>query len=141
MTSPPALNTMKMGPGTLTFGATGSLMDVSAQVTKCATKWKANAGNDVTTLSGAVLPGDRNYTCQLAFTVHQDDLAAGGMTDWTYTNKGSQVPFTFTPKNGGRSIAGEITVDPIDTGGDVGARNTTDVTWDCVGEPVLADDL
>lgn len=137
----PTINAMKMGPGTLTFGETGSLMDMSAQVTKAATKWKANGAADVTTLSGAVLAGDREYTCQLAFTVHQDDLIAGGMTDWTWTNKGTQVPFTFTPKNGGRSVVGTVTVDPIDTGGDVGAKNTSDVSWDCVGSPELADDL
>lgn len=137
----PTLNAMKMGPGTVTFGETGSLMDISAQVTKCATKWKANASADQTTLSGAVMAGERDYTCQLAFTVQQDDLTAGGMTDWTWEHKGEQVPFTFTPKAGGRSVVGTITVDPIDTGGDVGAKNTSDVTWDCVGEPTLADDL
>jgi hypothetical protein len=36
---------------------------------------------------------------------------------------------------------GTCRVDPIDYGGDVGAKNTSDVTWDCVQLPELSDDL
>jgi hypothetical protein len=38
-------------------------------------------------------------------------------------------------------VTGTITLDPIDIGGDVGKKNTSDLTWDCVGEPELADSL
>lgn len=132
---------MKMGPGVLTFGATGAAVDVSANVTKCATKWKANADDDTVTLSGAVISGERTYTCQVAFTVYQDDMTAGGLIAFSWASKGQTVPFTFTPRSGGQSISGDIVVDPVDVGGDTNSKNTSDVTWDCVGEPVLADDL
>jgi hypothetical protein len=32
-------------------------------------------------------------------------------------------------------------VDPLDVGGDVGKKNTSDLKWACVGEPTLIDDL
>jgi hypothetical protein len=51
------------------------------------------------------------------------------------------VPFTFTPYAGGRSITGELKVGPLDVGGDVKKKNTSDLKWGCVGEPELVDDL
>jgi hypothetical protein len=72
---------MKMGPGLLSFGATGGAVDVSSIVTKCATKWKADADDDTVTLSGAVIAGERKYSCQLAFTAYQDDMSTGGLID------------------------------------------------------------
>jgi hypothetical protein len=132
---------MKMGPGLLSFGATGGAVDVSSIVTKCATKWKADADDDTVTLSGAVIAGERKYSCQLAFTAYQDDMSTGGLIDFSWSHKGQTVPFMFTPRNGGRSISGDVVVDPVDVGGDTNSKNTSDVTWDCVGEPDLADDL
>jgi hypothetical protein len=52
------------------------------------------------------------------------------------------VPFTFAPfGDAGRSITGELVVDPLDVGGDVGKKNTSDLKWACLGEPELVDDL
>jgi hypothetical protein len=34
------------------------------------------------------------------------------------------VPFTFQPYAGGRAITGELTIDPLDVGGDVEKKNT-----------------
>jgi hypothetical protein len=51
------------------------------------------------------------------------------------------VPFTFTPYTGGRSITGRLIVGPLDVGGDVSKKNTSDIKWACVGEPTLVDDL
>lgn len=134
-------NAEEMGPGTLTIGGTGSVLDMTAQVTKCKVGWKANAADSTKTLSGDTVGGGRSYTAQLTATVFQDDLGVSGMVDYSWAHKGDEVPFTFVPKTGGRGVAGTLTVDPIDVGGDVGAKNTSDLTWDCVGEPTLTDDL
>jgi hypothetical protein len=140
VTSPtPAVR--KLGPGTLTVGAVGSPIDFSARTTKASVTWKVDQSDDVLTLAGTTEAGDRTYTATLEATVYQDDLTAGGLIDYSWANKGSQVPFTFTPYAGGRSITGELVVDPLDVGGDVGSKNTSDLSWACVGEPDLVDDL
>jgi hypothetical protein len=131
---------MKMRQGTLTFGATGGV-DASTLITKASTKWKASADDPVEVLSGAMIAGDTTYTCQLTFTAYQDDMADGGLLAFSVTQRGTEQPFTFTPAAGGRSIVGTVRVDPIDVGGDVGAKNTSDVSWDCIGEPEFQDAL
>lgn len=131
----------EMGPGTLSIGAVGSVLDMTAQVTKCAVAWKADAADSAKVLSGATVGGGRSYSATVSITVYQDDLEAGGMVDYSWSHRGDEVPFTFVPRTGGRGVSGVLTVDPIDVGGDVGAKNTADITWDCVGEPELTDDL
>jgi hypothetical protein len=91
------VKTLKMGDGLLTIGSAGTALDFTAQVTKAVVKWKADAGDSVETLSGDTVAGDRGYSAQLAVTVYQDDLAAGGLIDRSWSEKGTQVPFTFEP--------------------------------------------
>jgi hypothetical protein len=103
--------------------------------------WKEDKVDDVPTLSGATIAGERNYTATLEAKVYQDDLQVGGLVDYSWSNKGAEVPFTFTPYSGGRSITGNLIVGPLDVGGDVDKKNTSDIKWACVGEPALVDDL
>lgn len=131
----------KLGPGTLTIGAVGTVLDFSGRCTKAAVTWKPATTADVTVLSGDVIPGDRTYDATLEATVYQDDLTVGGLIDYSWAHKGTVVPFTFTPYSGGRSITGTLTIDPLDVGGDVEKKNTADLKWGCVGEPELVDDL
>jgi hypothetical protein len=131
----------KLGPGTLVIGAVGTPIDFSGRCTSAAVTWKVNTSDDTVVLSGDVLAGDRTYTATLEATVFQDDLTEGDLIDYTWANKGSQVPFTYTPYAGGRSITGQVVVDPLDVGGDVEKKNTADLKWGCVGEPDLVDDL
>jgi hypothetical protein len=84
-------------------------------------------------LDGSTIAGDRTYTATLEATVYQDDLTAGDLIDYSWTHKGTQVPFTFTPYAGGRAITGQLVVDPLDVGGDVNKKNTSDIKWGCVG--------
>lgn len=142
MTSPTP-SVRKLGPGALAIGAVGSSVDFAPRCTSAKVTWKANTSDDVPTLSGDVVAGDRTYTATLEASVFQDDLypGVGGLVDWTWAHKGQQVPFTYTPYSGGRAITGELIVDPLDVGGDVGKKNQSDIKWDCVGEPDLVDDL
>lgn len=130
-----------MGPGTLTIGSVGSPLDLTAQVTACKVTPSADAEDSVTTLSGETLAGERSYTWALSGTLIQD-LTEEGMFDYTWANKGSQVPFSFTPSTAaGRTITGTVIVDPLELGGDVKTKNTTDFEWVVVGDPVLGTDL
>lgn len=135
------IKSYKVGPGTLTLGAVGSPVDLTAQVTSCTVKWNKDQADNVPVLSGEELSGDITYTASLAATVLQD-LSDDGLVDYTWTNKGDQVPFTFVPSSAtGKAISGVLVVDPIDVGGDVKTRPTSDLEWACVGEPTLGADL
>jgi hypothetical protein len=137
----PTPTVRKLGPGTLTVGAVGSPLDFSGRCTSVAVTWKVDTEDDVPLLSGGVEAGDRTYTATLEATVYQDDLSAGGLIDYSWSHKGAVVPATFTPYTGGRAITGQLVIDPLDVGGDVGKKNTSDLSWAFLGEPELTDDL
>lgn len=140
MTSPTP-TVKKLGPGVLTVGSAGAVVDFSSRCTSVQVTWKVDQSDATVVLSGATIAGDRTYTATVEATAFQDDLTAGGLMAYSWTNKGAVVPFAFTPYAGGRSITGELTVDPLDVGGDVDKKNTVDIKWECVGEPDLVDDL
>lgn len=144
MTTPPATPTptvRKLGPGVLTIGGPGAALDFSGVCTKASITWKVDQSDDVPTLSGATISGDRTYTATLEATVYQDDLTVGGLVDYSWAHKGTTVPFTFQPYSDSREVTGELTIDPLDIGGDVKKKNTSDLKWGCVGEPDLVDNL
>lgn len=144
MTSPTPTVRKLGGPGTpgvLTIGAVGAPLDFSGRCTSVKITWKVDTEDDEYVLSGEVLAGDRTYSATLEATVKQDDLTVGGLVEYSWSHKGQQVPFTFTPYDNGRAITGQLIVDPLDVGGDVNMKNTADLSWACVGEPTLIDDL
>lgn len=141
MTAPTPPPVRKMGPGLLTVGSAGSPQDISKRCTSVKIAWGVDAEDDTPVLSGDVEAGDRTYTATLEATVYQDDLRDGEFVSWSWQYKGEQFPFTFTPFTDGRSVSGIVLVDPLDVGGDVKKKNTSDIKWACLGEPELVDDL
>lgn len=143
MTAPAALTgtIAKIGPGALIVGAIGTAVDIATRCSSATIKWKKKADDAEQMLSGDDIAGDTTYTAQLTATVKQGDLSAGGLIAYTWTHKGQQVPFVYQPYGDGPAITGELVIDPIDAGGAVGTKPTSDLTWDCVGEPELVDDL
>jgi hypothetical protein len=141
VTAPTPPPVRKMGPGVLSVGSVGSPIDFSKRVTSVRVAWSVDAEDDTPVLSGDVEPGDRTYTATLEASVYQDDLRDGELIEFTWANKGTQQPATFTPFSGGKSITGEVIVDPIDVGGDINIKNQSDIKWAFVGEPELVDDL
>jgi hypothetical protein len=126
-----------MGPGTFSIGLVGTPLDLTAQVTSLKVTPSAEAEDSLTTLSGESLAGERTYTWTVSGTLIQD-LTEDGMFDYTWSNAGDQVPFTFTPSTAaGRDITGTLIVDPLEIGGDVKQKNTVDFEWAVVGQPVL----
>jgi hypothetical protein len=129
------------GPGTFSIGSVGTPLDLTAQVTALSVEFSEEVDDSVPTLSGESLEGEATYPATLTGTLIQD-LTDAGMFDYTWTNKGSIVPFTFTPSTAaGRSVTGSVRVAPLNLGGDVKKKNTTDFTWTVIGDPVLGDDL
>lgn len=145
------IKTTHLGPGILTLGA-GALA-VSGQITNC----RIEVSESVTTtdpipvLSGEELAGSEkvDHAYVLAGGLLQD-LDAGGVIDWSWTNKGTPQPFTFVPSTAaGRQVAGITTPVPITIGGDVtgtaakpGEPARADFSWRCKGgdvAPVFGD--
>lgn len=127
-----AVQSFKMGPGTLKLDTSGTL-DVSCQVVSCVVSCEENvdAGDDVDLLCGEVLEGDEDvtYSWTLEATLVQD-IAAAGVVDWSWTNKGVEKTFEFIPNTAGaRKITGTIVPVPISVGGEAKTRPTSDISW------------
>jgi hypothetical protein len=131
----------KMGNGQLIIGEVASPLDFSGRCTKASVTWKVDSTDDTEVLNGDVMAGDTEYSATLEVTIYQDDLRAGGLVDSSWDLKGTEAPFLFVPFEGGRGIAGVLRIDPIDVGGDVGKKNTSELKWMCIGEPQLVDDI
>lgn len=134
-----AVNTYKLGPGELTIGDVGSAQNISCQLTKCSIKWDKDAGDSVVVLCGDTVPGDTTYTAKLSGTMYQD-IGASGYLAYSWTNKGATMPFTFIPSTAqARKVTGSVVIDPLDLGGDVATKPTSDFELDIVGDPVLGN--
>lgn len=129
-----------LGPGSLVFGSTGSDLDISCQVTACKVTFDSDKEDDLPTLCGTTITGEKTYTAKLEFSAAQD-IEKDGMTDWSWTNAGKEVPVVFIPKEGETAtITGTVVVDPVEFGGDVKKRNISDAEWDFVGLPAFKPD-
>lgn len=136
----PAANVVKLGPGTLTVGATGSEVDFSCQVTAATVQADVNADDPTIVLCGDSVPGARTYDFHITGTLYEDLALADGIVYYSWAHKGESLPFTFTPVEElvGMSVAGTLIIDPLDVGGDeAGANMTSDFDWSIVGEPVI----
>lgn len=127
--------------GVLTFGSVGTSLDQSTQVKSCKVTPSVKKEDATRVLSGDTLAGDRTVTWTLAAKLVQD-LTDDGNIEWTWDHSGEDVPFTYTPSSAaGKSISGIVTIDPIEVGGDVGAKPDSDIEWTVVGDPTIAADL
>lgn len=127
-----------VGPGTLTIGASGSLQDFSAQATSVKLTPSVDNGDPINVLSGEQVAGDRSESFTLDGTFLQD-LGADSLTEWLFTNRGTEQPFVFVPSTAaGRQISGSLIVEAIDIGGDVKTKPTSDFSFVIVGAPAIA---
>jgi hypothetical protein len=130
-----------MGPGTFSIGEVGTPLDLTAQVSALTVEFSEEVEDSIPTLSGESLGGAADYPATLTGTLIQD-LTEAGMFDYTWANKGSEVPFSFVPSTAaGREVTGIVRVAPLNLGGTVKQKNTTEFTWAIIGDPVLADAL
>lgn len=129
----------KLGPGTLMLGGT---LETNLQVTAC----KLVPSENVTStdpkkvLSGDELAGSdtASYSFTLDGTFLQDLGAASGVVEWSWTNMGTEQPFTFVPNTAaGTSVTGTLVPVPLQIGGDdvEGEDLTSDFSWRVKGTP------
>ncbi|MFW9180588.1 hypothetical protein ACOI9H_01690 [Corynebacterium striatum] len=132
-----AIASYTVGPGTLTFTLGTPTQDISAQVTKAEIKPQVEKGDNLKVLSGESLAGDRSYSATLDVTLIQD-LAKSKIIDWSWSNAGKTATFTYKPSTAaGATITGPVVIDPIQIGGEVGSRATSDFSWDCPSLPTF----
>lgn len=132
-----AVQTYKLGPGELIIGS-GPGQNISCQITKAGIEWDKDSGDSVTVLCGDTVAGDTTYTAKLTGTMYQD-ISASGFLTWSWANKGTEQPFEFIPNTvSARKVTGTLVVDPLNLGGDVATKPTSDFELDIVGTPVIA---
>jgi hypothetical protein len=134
-------NSVRLGPGTLTFGETATVMDASCQLANGVVAWDKDADDPIRVLCGDTVAGNVTYSATLSGTFLQDLTVQDGLVNYTWINKGVTVPFEFVPNSdAGATVTGNVTVDPLDVGSDeeYGAVMDSDFEWDIVGEPVLS---
>jgi hypothetical protein len=132
---------VKLGPGLLSVGATGTPVDFTCQVSAARVEWAVDEGDDTVVLCGETVPGARTYSASLTATILSDlGLTPGpGIVEYSWTNKGTQQPFKFTPNTAAaKMVSGTVIVDPISIGGDeAGANMLSDFEWAIVGTPTI----
>lgn len=134
MTSPTRrTRSQKLGPGELIIGETGTTIDLSCQMTEVKIAWENDESDPVHVLCGGIVPGDDTFTATLEGVAYQD-MTETGIVEFSWNNKGAVVPFRFEPIDGA-NVVGEVKIMPIDLGGEVNVKNTSDLSWPCIGEP------
>lgn len=128
-----------LGPGKLTIGATGSLKDWSCQVSELSITFEKEE-ESIKVLCGDSVSSS-TYSATLEGTVVQDWHESTGFVKWSWDNKGETLPFVFIPDLAGKAqVKGHIIIDPINIGGEMMKKNTSDIKWQLAGEPTLTYD-
>jgi hypothetical protein len=129
--------TVKLGPGTLTFGETATAIDVSCLVNSFTIVATKDQGDSVTKLCGTVKTGVITYTYQGTGNLDTDVADPDGLFALSQLSPGTEVPFSFCPNTEGAPTAtGTVILDPLDFGGEeYGAILASDLALDLVGAP------
>lgn len=134
-----AVTAHKLGPGTLTFGETGTLREFQSQITNARWTPSVDQEDPIPVLSGEEIADDPDFTSVVAGTFLQE-YGSEALVKWCYDNKGTVLPFVFKPRDDSAlSINGQCQILPVEVGGDVKTRNTTDFEFPVIGEPVFDD--
>lgn len=135
-----AVKAHRLGPGTLHFGDTGTPTEFSSQTTNMRLSPSVNEEDPIPVLSGEEVDGDDSVDWVVAGSLLQS-FDKAGLIHWCYENRLQKVPFEFVPSNeesdyGWRGVAKIV---PLEVGGDVKTKNTTDFEFKCIGEPETFD--
>jgi hypothetical protein len=131
------LETIELGPGTLSIGGVGDEIDASALINNVKITASKTKTDDRTMLSGDVKPGVTTYTYALTGNLDTDVDDGSGLFALSQAEPGSVQPFAFTPNTDvGASAAGSLIVDPLDFGaGESGGPLQSDFEFALVGAP------
>lgn len=135
-----AARSRKLGPGTLTLGDTGSQISVANRMGSCSIEYEYDEEDNIPVLSGDEILGEDEESATLVATPYQD-YELDSILVYAEMNAGSVVPFVFTPvTEDALSWEGQVKVRRLNVGGEAKTRNTSELSWPCVGIPKLMDD-
>lgn len=127
------VNDSRLLKGTLTFGETGSTDAAEGQTTNLIIEQQDGDSEDQAyVLSGESVGGETTAgPWHITGTCIQDFDASPSLQQWSYVNRGTWQPFTFTPNDKATSptVTGEVYVKFLGLGGDVKVRITRDFDW------------
>jgi hypothetical protein len=129
--------TGELGPGTLTIGETGTLIDVSCLVNNAVISADKTEADATTKLCGTVRVGAITYDYTLSGNVDVDAGLSTGLFAMSQEHPGEEFPYVFTPSTAvGTTASGTLVIDPLDFGADeYGADLTSDFEFTLVGAP------
>lgn len=121
--------------GSLTFTVGGTEVDFSCQPTSVSITPEFGGEDDaVEVLCGDSLGSTAgNQTNSLEFTAIQDFVDPEGLVAWSWDHSLEIVEFAWTPNPEGPTYSGQVQVQALTIGGEVGSRVTSDATWPITG--------
>jgi len=131
---------VKLGPGVLKVGATGSEIDVSCQLNGGRITTNVDTADSITTLCGTVEPGAMSFDHEFTGNINVDiGAGAASLFALSWDSKGTEQAFEFIPNSAdGTKAVGTLMITPLDLGADeFGAPLASDFTWPIVGEPTF----
>lgn len=136
------IKSYSMEEGSLILGAAGAALDITAQVRDASVDFDENVEDDRPVLSGEKLAGKVTHPATLSGTVLQD-LSDDGIVEFTWANRGKQVPFSFVPDvDSAKAVTGVVRIKPLKVGGEAGEDGPeAEFEWACIGDPVLGANL
>jgi hypothetical protein len=130
-------DTYEYGPGTLTFGATGTEIDVSCQVNSLVITPSKEQGDSVTKLCGTTKTPAATYTYTMTGNIDHDLTDPDGLWALSQLSPGSEVAYVYVPNTTADvEASGSVLIDPMGFGGDeYGTVMASDIEWICTGQP------
>lgn len=126
-----------LGPGTLSFGESGTLKQFAAHTTATSLVPSYSDGDVLDLLDGSQEREADEETWAIEGTIRQQ-LEIEALEDWCLEHAGEDMPFTFTPNTDvAKSYTGTCTVRAINIGGDVKTKNTSDFSFPLNGRPTI----
>lgn len=127
----------KLGPGHLKFGSTGSEQEFGSMTTATSIEPDIKEEDPVPMLDGSNYVEQGEILGTLKGTFYQD-YTMEGLTAWTWTNGGKNMPFEFRPRNDSDMIIkGSCMIKPVKVGGDPNKANTADFEFTLTSRPVM----
>jgi hypothetical protein len=111
--------TVKLGPGTLKIGATGSAIDVSCLVNNATITTDRSQDDPTYHLCGTSSQAPVTYAHTLTGNLDIDPVEATGLFALSWDQMGSEQAYEFTPNTEAAvAAAGTLILDPLDFGAD-----------------------
>lgn len=92
-------------------------------------------GDPLEVLSGETITAEDQTTWALNIQGVQDFDDVAGFVAFAFDNANELVPYSWKPSAASPTFSGMVRVRPVEIGGDVNQRLTTEAEWPCSAKP------